>query len=91
MMLSEEIIALYAEVGRRMAKHAAVVSAANRMSSAMGAVRTRLGALGGPKSAGRIPGAPTLHAPSAQGVIAPHAESAPNLGFPTVPKPPSRA
>ena len=91
-MPSEDTIALYAEVGRRMAKQAAVmnVSAANRMSSAMDAVRTKMGATGGAKSTGRIPGAPTLHAPSAQGVERANPERAPNLGFPSVPKPPSR-
>jgi hypothetical protein len=91
-MLTEETIELYAEVGRRMAKQAEVqqVGASNRMSAALDAVRTKMGATGGPKSTGRIPGAPSLHAPTAQGVQQPHAERAPNLGFPSVPKPPSR-
>jgi len=89
-MLSEEVIEFYSEVGRRMAKHAASLSASNRMSQSLDAVRTRLGAIGGPKSVGRIPGAPSLHAPSAQGIIQPRAEQAPNLAFPSVPKPPSR-
>lgn len=91
MALSEETVELYAEVGRRMAKQAAGrLGAADRMSAALNAVRSRLGGLGGPKSTGRVPGAPSLHAPSAQGIQAPHAERPPNLGFPSVPKPPSR-
>ena len=90
-MLSDEVIELYSEVGRRMAKHAANLSASNRMSSALSTVRTKQGAIGGAGSVGKIPGAPSLHAPSAQGIIQPRAEQAPNLAFPSVPKPPSRA
>lgn len=90
-MISDEIIELYAEVGRNMAKQAAMnFSASNRMSSALSAVRTKMGAIGGPKSTGRIPGAPTLQTPSIQGVTQPRAEKAPSLGFPSVPKPPSK-
>lgn len=89
-MITDEIIAFYEDAGRCMAKHAANVSAANRMSAALDAVRTKQGAIGGPRSIGKVPGAPSLHAPSAQGVIQPRAESAPSLGFPSVPKPPSR-
>lgn len=74
--------------GRVMVKCAAQISAANRMSSALSAVRTNMGGVGGPNSAGRVAGAPSLHAPSAQGVPQVHAENAPRLGFPQIAKPP---
>lgn len=87
-MIDWDTIDTFDAIGRLMAKHAAEISAANRMSSALSAVRTNMGAVGGPKSAGRVVGAPSLHAPSAQGVPRIHAEPAPKLGFPQISKPP---
>ena len=84
-MMSElEIMVLFDEAGRGLAKQA--FSASNRMSSALSAVRTRLGAFGGPRSAGRIAGAPAVHTPSMMGVPRVGPTTSPSLGFPTVPK-----
>ena len=88
-MLSHEVIACFAATGEQLAKRAAAkFDVSGRMSSALSAVRTKMGAVGGPKSAGRITGAPSVHAPSAQGVPQVHAESTPRLAFPQMAKPP---
>lgn len=82
-MLQEEVILLYEDVGRMMAKYATVQS--DGLTETLKAVKDKMGRV----SAGKV-SVPSPNAPSIRGVQQPKAMNAPRLGFPSVPKPPSR-